>query len=116
VFIFLLTGAIVVVLDANATGFSGLRLYQTFIYGLHIFQWIMLGMLANYLWEFYSTNNKSWAGLSFAGLAIPLIVSPLIFYSVWAMWKDKNISFVLDLVAFQNGFFWQVIFSKLAKG
>lgn len=112
--LFIASGIVVVVFDADQAAFLKLRPYQTFIYGFHIFQWMTLGMAANYLWEYYN-SNASWTGLTFAGMALPLIISPLIFYSVWAMWKDRQISFVLDLVAFQNGFFWQVIFSNLSR-
>jgi hypothetical protein len=28
------------------------------------------------------------------------------------MWPDQKIAFALNLVAFQNGFFWQVVLSK----
>jgi len=32
--------------------------------------------------------------------------------TVGSIWKGDPINFSLPLIAFQNGFFWQVVFSK----
>jgi hypothetical protein len=81
------------------------------IFGIFLMICMVLGMAANYLWDLFNAG-KSWEEITWRGIAMPIFVSPIVFFSVWSMWKGDPISFTLPLFAFQNGFFWQVIFSK----
>jgi hypothetical protein len=46
------------------------------------------------------------------------MISPIVFYGVWSLVVPKDGSTEADIqiawpfVAFQNGFFWQVVFAK----
>jgi hypothetical protein len=81
------------------------------IFGFHLALWLVVGMASNYLWDLFR-SGKSWQDVTWRGLLMPVLISPIIFFSVWSIWKGDPISFALPLIAFQNGFFWQVIFSK----
>lgn len=81
------------------------------VFGIFLMLCMMLGMISNYLWDLFNAN-KSWGDITWRGVAILLIVSPIVFFSIWSVWKGDPIAFTLPFVAFQNGFFWQVIFSK----
>ncbi|NRQ42736.1 hypothetical protein HRH59_09190 [Rheinheimera sp. YQF-2] len=81
------------------------------IFGIFLMTCMVMGMVANYLWDLFNAG-KSWLDITWRGIALPILVSPIVFFTVWSMWKGDPISFGLPLFAFQNGFFWQVIFSK----
>ena len=81
------------------------------IFGFHLALWMVVGMASNYLWDLFR-SGKSWQDVTFRGLFMPVLISPIVFFSIWSMWKGDPISFTLPLIAFQNGFFWQVVFSK----
>jgi hypothetical protein len=82
-------------------------------YGFHLLMWMLLGMVANYWWNHFR-GGGNWDDMLLRDILIPLLISPIVFFGIWAMWPGKEIIFALCLVAFQNGFFWQVIFSKAA--
>jgi hypothetical protein len=81
------------------------------IFGVHLWLWMILGMASNYLWDLFR-DNKSWRDISWRGLFMPVFVAPIVFFSIWSIWKGDEVSLTLPLIAFQNGFFWQVVFSK----
>ena len=80
-------------------------------YGVHLMTWMLLGMLANYWWDHFR-GDKGWADMRLRDILIPLMISPIVFFGTWSLWPGREITFALCLVAFQNGFFWQVVFSK----
>jgi len=81
------------------------------IFGIHLALWLILGMFANYLWDIFR-SGKSWNDITWRELFLPVLVSPIVFFSIWSIWKGDPTTFALPLIAFQNGFFWQVVFSK----
>jgi len=113
VILFLLTGGLIIYIDAlpDAPLAKTLNLFISPIFGLHMAVWMVLGMLANYLWDLFR-SGKTFSDIKLPELLLPLLVSPIIFYGIYSLWPDKKIAFALNLVAFQNGFFWQVVFSK----
>jgi hypothetical protein len=107
------TGVLVLYLDL----FPERELAQTLqrltklLFGIHLFFWMLLGMAANYLWELFKTDKK-WSDIRLTQLLLPFFVSPLVFYSIWVLASKEQVAFVLVLVAFQNGFFWQVVLAR----
>jgi hypothetical protein len=82
------------------------------VYVLHLAGWMLLGMAANYLWDLFR-HGKSWGDILLRDLFIPFLVSPIVFYGIYSLWGSGTApTFGLCLIAFQNGFFWQVVFSK----
>ncbi|WP_461535243.1 hypothetical protein [Spongorhabdus nitratireducens] len=111
--IFILTGSLVITLDSYPDTSIGLFLMplKSLIFGAHMAGWMILGMISNYLWDLFK-SGKTMKDIYLPDLMLPILVSPIVFFGIWSMWPDKNIVFALNLVAFQNGFFWQVILSK----
>jgi hypothetical protein len=72
---------------------------------------MVLGMIFNYLWDLFR-SGKSWADITWRELLTPILVFPIVFFTVGSIWKGDPINFSLQLIAFQNGFFWQVVFGK----
>ena len=84
------------------------------IYALYLFCWMILGMMANYFWDLLRAG-KSLSDVQLSKLLIPILVSPIIFFTVWALAAKEgsvDIQVTWPFVAFQNGFFWQVVFTK----
>jgi hypothetical protein len=78
---------------------------------------MILGMIANYLWDLFR-SGKSFSDIILANLLIPILVAPIIFFGIWSLVPKgpgtgiATIDIVWPLISFQNGFFWQVVFSK----
>lgn len=74
-------------------------------------------MISNYLWDLFR-EGKGVANISLPNLFLPILVSPIVFYGIWSLVPKvagtgfAAIDLAWPLVAFQNGFFWQVVFSK----
>jgi hypothetical protein len=75
------------------------------VFGFHLALWMLLGMMFNYLWDLFR-SKKSWADITWRELFTPMLVFPIVFFTVWSIWKGDPINFSLPLIAFQNGFFW----------
>lgn len=99
--------------EINPSDGSGSTLngWPKVIFGVHLFLWMVTGMASNYLWELFKTG-KSWSDITWRGIIIPFLVSPIVFFSIWAIWKGEKIDFSYPLISFQSGFFWQVIFNR----
>src|SRR3972149_4068880 len=78
----------------------------TTVFAIHLFFWMILGMVSNYLYELFR-SNKGWDAVQLQDLLLPFFVSPIVFYSMWSIASGQQVAFVYGLVAFQNGFFWQ---------
>ncbi len=70
------------------------------------------GMLARYFWELFQ-SGRSVADADPSVLVMPLVVSLMVFYPLWTMVSGAARGFFLIVAAFQNGFFWQTLFSGL---
>ena len=70
------------------------------------------GMLARYGWELLQAG-RSLSEADLGALLLPLFVSLMVFYPLWTMVSGTTRSFFLIVAAFQNGFFWQTLFSGL---
>lgn len=81
------------------------------VFGILLMLCMILGMVANYLWDLFN-DDKHWDDITWRGIAMPILVSPMVFFGIWSLWKGDPLSFALPLISFQNGFFWRVIFSK----
>ncbi len=70
------------------------------------------GMLARYFWELFQ-SGRSVADADPSVLVLPLLVSLMVFYPLWTMVTGATRNFFPIVAAFQNGFFWQTLFSGL---
>ena len=90
-----------------------------------LFIFMVLGMLANYLYQYFSKPKAARDKLEFdIGLFIaPVFVSPIIFIPLLVVFQEGNVSpdgnltarIMFFLVAFQNGFLWKEYFDNLRK-
>jgi hypothetical protein len=71
----------------------------------------ILGVTAEILWSKSKEGTKK---LSAKDLS-PLLISPIVLYSTFAVAKDHPDAFIAGLMAFQNGFFWQAIFRVASR-
>ena len=96
---------------------KGLKPLTNTIYAWHLACWMILGMTANYLWD-HLKAGKSLTDIEISNLLLPLLVSPIVFFGIWSFIPKSEgtgvatVSLSWPFVAFQNGFFWQVVFSK----
>lgn len=81
------------------------------VYGLLLFLLMVGGMFARYIWELFQAG-KGWSDADLKGLLIPLLVSLMVYYPLWTI-ASGAVNFFSVVSAFQNGFFWQTIFSGL---
>ena len=85
---------------------------QTVAYGVFLFAVMVGGMFARYFWELFQ-SGYSLAQADVRALLLPLLVSLMVFYPLWTMVSGTPKNFFAIVAAFQNGFFWQTIFSGL---
>ncbi len=85
---------------------------RTLAYGLFLFAVMVGGMFARYFWELFQLGHTL-AQADVRALLLPLLVSLMVFYPLWTMVSGTPKNFFAIVAAFQNGFFWQTIFSGL---
>jgi hypothetical protein len=85
---------------------------QTVAYGVFLFAVMVGGMFARYFWELFQ-RGRGIAEADVTSLLLPLLVSLMAFYPLWTMVSGAPKNFFAIVAAFQNGFFWQTIFSGL---
>jgi hypothetical protein len=85
---------------------------RTLAYGLFLFAIMVGGMFARYFWELFQSGHTL-AQADVTALLLPLLVSLMVFYPLWTMVSGAPKNFFAIVAAFQNGFFWQTIFSGL---
>lgn len=85
---------------------------HTLVYGLFLFVLMVGGMFARYFWELFQIG-KGWDEAELKPLLLPLLVSLMVFYPLWTIASGAPRNFFSIVAAFQNGFFWQTIFSGL---
>ena len=111
--LFMFTGILVIAIDSYPSTqlATAVLPIKSLVFGSHMAGWMVIGMVSNYLWDLFK-SGKTFSDIHLPDLLLPILVSPIVFFGIWSMWPEKNISFALNLIAFQNGFFWQVILSK----
>ncbi len=85
---------------------------RTLAYGLFLFAVMVGGMFARYFWELFQSRHTL-AQADVTALLLPLLVSLMVFYPLWTLVSGTPKNFFAIVAAFQNGFFWQTIFSGL---
>jgi len=79
----------------------------------YLFLSMILGMISHYFFhEFEKVRFK----FNFKKMIRPLFISPIIFSSIYYISNEsREITLLLYLFSFQNGFFWQTILDKEQK-
>lgn len=75
----------------------------SYIHATTLFVVMALGIVANILWEKKPGDVFCWSLLK------PLLVSPMVFYTVYGITGQVPDAVSAHLLAFQNGFFWQAV-------
>ena len=94
-----------------ATPHARTEFLRTTSFGVLLVGVTVAGMLARYFWELFQAG-RSIADADPSLLLMPLVVSLMVFYPLWTMVSGAR-GFFLIVAAFQNGFFWQTLFSGL---
>ena len=94
-----------------ATPHARTEFLRTTSFGVLLIGVTVAGMLARYFWELFQAG-RSIADADPSVLLMPLLVSLMVFYPLWTMVSGAR-GFFLIVAAFQNGFFWQTLFSGL---
>lgn len=76
------------------------------LYNILLFVAMLGGIVANYYW-----TNGFGSSLELDKFWKPVVISPIIFLSVYVAVAKQARGLVPVLIAFQNGFFWQTILS-----
>lgn len=95
-----------------ATPHARTEFLRTTSFGVLLVGVTVAGMLARYFWELFQVG-RSIADADPSVLLMPLIVSLMVFYPLWTMVSGAARGFFVIVAAFQNGFFWQTLFSGL---
>jgi len=74
---------------------------------------MIAGMAAKYFYDAIGKGNNP--SIEKWQLFKPLLVSPMIFGSIYAIAGDRTPGLLLFVFSFQNGFFWQTVLQKLKK-
>lgn len=85
---------------------------RTVAYALFLFVVMVGGMFARYFWELFQ-SGLTLAQADVTTMLLPLLVSLMVFYPLWTLVSGAPKDFFAVVAAFQNGFFWQTIFSGL---
>lgn len=85
---------------------------NTWQWGVMLFVAMVAGILARYYWELLG-QGRIIGDTNSIDLLRPLLVSPLVFFPIWAYAVRMPQGLIPVLVAFQNGFFWQTVFNAV---
>lgn len=95
-----------------ATSNARVEFLRTLSFGGLLLGMTVAGMLARYFWELFE-SGRSVSDADPTALALPLLVSLMVFYPLWTVVAGTTRNFFMIVAAFQNGFFWQALFSGL---
>jgi hypothetical protein len=115
--IFLLTGVLLLLInnadDSSPLWLTMLARNHGLVFVWHLCCWMVTGMLANYYWDL-ANQGKNASHMQVERVVLPLLVSPIVFYPTYMLWlSSSSQSYILfEVIAFQNGFFWQALFAK----
>ncbi len=76
---------------------------------------MLLGMSAKFLYDGIvatGSNRRKKLRLLKRELFKPMLVSPMVFISIYGVADEKTSTVLLFLFSFQNGFFWQTVLNK----
>jgi hypothetical protein len=80
---------------------------------IYLFLSMILGMISHY---FFHEFEKVRFEFKFKKMIRPLLISPIVFSSIYYISNEsKEITLLLYLFSFQNGFFWQTILDNEQK-
>lgn len=110
---FAATGLLITLLANGLPALQSLKPYFDQLFAIHLACWMILGMGANYFWDLFR-DGKGWESFQIPKLVLPLLVAPIVFYPTWNLWlaSKQESQIIYELLAFQNGFFWQALFAK----
>jgi hypothetical protein len=113
VLLFAASGLLVTLFVNELPAFNGYQGYFNQLFATHLACWMTLGMGANYFWDLFR-EGKGWESFQLPKLVLPLMVAPMVFYPTWSLWlgSKQDSQIIFELLAFQNGFFWQALFAK----
>jgi hypothetical protein len=95
-----------VLADRSFLGLSKERVCSA-LYNVLLFVAMVTGILCNYFW-LYGLHLPKDLSVFFR----PVLVSPIVFLTVYTTSTKQSRGVVPVLLAFQNGFFWQTIFAS----
>lgn len=118
-----ITGFLVLVIDNTSDESTRwrkvLKRNDNVVFAWHLAFWMVVGMIANYLWNVANGEGEPdfESKKEILKMLMPVLVAPIVFYPTWGLWvnsnKDSRILFLM--LAFQNGFFWQTLFQKASE-
>lgn len=84
---------------------------------------VLLGMVCDYLYALVTRPKSEREGFEVGAFLAPLLVSPIVFIPLLEAFQSIDIDlanltrpkFMVFLVAFENGFFWRVVFEKRVR-
>lgn len=77
-----------------------------------VFLAMTLGMLCKAIFDAQVTGKK----LEWRQFLVPLLISPLVYGTVFRIARTSDEKVLMLIFGFQNGFFWQDVFGSMAKG
>jgi hypothetical protein len=75
---------------------------------------MLVGILAKEVWD--TINEEGSVKIRWPRIIMALIVSPIVYVSVYTQFTQDELSLPGIGIAFQNGFFWQAVFSTAQSG
>ncbi len=72
---------------------------------------MLLGMVAKTFFNYFTRGEP----LQLGGFIVPLLVSPLIYGTVFNIAKNSSEPVMMLIFGFQNGFFWQDVLGEVTK-
>lgn len=85
---------------------------MTALYAVFLFILMIGGMFAKYFYDLFQ-SGQGFPDAKLKDLLMPLLVSLMVFYPLWVMAAGSPKNLFPIIAAFQNGFFWQTIFSRV---
>lgn len=80
-----------------------------FLIGVYVA--MVAGMVAKTLFDHF-TGGSGWA---WRRVIIPMLVSPLIYGTVFKIVRGSSETVLMLIFGFQNGFFWQDVFGRITS-
>ena len=72
---------------------------------------MLLGMAAKTFFNHFTRQDK----LEIGSFMVPLLISPLVYGTVFNIVKNSSETVMMLIFGFQNGFFWQDVLGTITK-